>query len=114
MESIRKNLLWRFKKLWPSEPELSLSRVYFLPLDVRDPLGRPIIVIRALNLKDSSETYNHLLIRTMEQFRLRLKTLNDASDQTPVVLQYTVVLDVKELSMQTLVRQRNKLARKVH
>lgn len=113
MESIRKNLLWRFKKLWPPEPELSLSRVYFLPLDVRDPLGRPIIVIRALNLKDSSETYNHL-IRTMEQFRLRLKTLNDASDQTLVVLQYIVLLDVKELSMQTLVRQRDKLARKVH
>lgn len=105
MESIRKNLLWRFKKLWPPEPELlPLTRVYFLPPDVRDPFGRPIIIIQVIGFKNSSDTYIPLLIRAMEQFRLRLKTLNDTSDQGFPVLQYIVLFDVKELSVQNLVR----------
>ncbi|KAE9389884.1 CRAL/TRIO domain-containing protein [Gymnopus androsaceus JB14] len=100
IQSIRKNLHWRLKKLWPPEPDIPLARVHFLPLNVRDPLGRPIIVIQALGFEDASETYRSLLIHTMEQFRLRLKALNDASDL--VVLQYIVIFDVKELSVQTL------------
>ncbi|KAJ3982772.1 CRAL-TRIO domain-containing protein [Lentinula detonsa] len=102
IESIRKNLLWRFQKLWSLEPEIHLSRVHFLPSDVRDPLGRPIIVIKATSFKDTSDTYNPLLIRAMEQFRLRLKTMNDVSDQRFPVLQYIVLLDVGNLSVQSL------------
>ncbi|KAF5380237.1 hypothetical protein D9757_008219 [Collybiopsis confluens] len=101
IESIRKNLLWRCKNLWPPEPEPSLSRVHLLPTDVRDPFGRPILVIRAVGFNDSEESYFPLLIRAMEQFRLRLNKLNDVSHPIPV-LQYVVLLDVKELSVQTL------------
>ncbi|KIK69267.1 hypothetical protein GYMLUDRAFT_642466 [Collybiopsis luxurians FD-317 M1] len=123
IQSIRKNLLWRFKNLWPPDPDTlpsPLSRVYFLPTDVRDPFGRPILVIRAAPLaggstdhSSSSEDTNYfsLLIHAMEHFRLRLNELNcngaAASNQmnqiqTPPVLQYVVLLDVKELSVQTL------------
>ncbi|KAJ3809028.1 CRAL-TRIO domain-containing protein [Lentinula aff. lateritia] len=102
MESIRKNLLWRFEKLWPPEPGLPLTRVHFLPPDVRDPFGRPIIIIQAIGFKNSSDTYIPLLIRAMEQFRLRLKTLNATSDQGFTVLQYIVLFDVKDLSVQNL------------
>ncbi|KAJ4483946.1 CRAL-TRIO domain-containing protein [Lentinula aciculospora] len=102
MESIRKNLSWRLKNLWPPEPEVPLSRVHFLPSDVRDPFRRPIIVIRAVGFKVSSGTYIPLLIRAMEEFRLRLKALNDPADQRSPALQYIVVFDVKDLSVQNL------------
>ncbi|KAJ3713209.1 CRAL-TRIO domain-containing protein [Lentinula raphanica] len=102
IESIRKNLLWRLRELWPPEPEIPLSRVHFLPMDTRDPFGRPIIVIRATRLNENLDSYIPVLIRAMEQFRLRLKALNDASHQGSPILQFIVLLDVEHLSVQNL------------
>jgi NADPH-dependent 7-cyano-7-deazaguanine reductase QueF-like protein len=81
------------------------QQLHCLP-DVRDPLGRPILVIEAVAFKESSEIHQqqNFLIQIMEQFRLYLKTLNQSSEASSPSLQYIVLLDLKEVSMNTIVR----------
>ncbi|KAL0575684.1 hypothetical protein V5O48_006295 [Marasmius crinis-equi] len=77
--------------------------MHCLPADVKDPLGRPILVIRAMDLKEPSERLSPALFHVMERLRDCLKALNDASDEPlSPFLQYVVLLDVKELSMQSM------------
>ncbi|KAK7473223.1 hypothetical protein VKT23_001321 [Stygiomarasmius scandens] len=105
MESIRKNIVWRSNCLWPSKPVASTAKqqLHCLP-DVRDPLGRPILVIEAVAFKESSEIrqQQHFLIQIMEQFRLNLRRLNNTSEASSPSLQYIVLLDLKEVSMKSV------------
>ncbi|KAJ8077961.1 hypothetical protein PM082_000162 [Marasmius tenuissimus] len=103
LDSIRKNIGWRIKNLWPSKSELPLQNVHCLPANVRDPLGRPILVIRAIPLKEPSDQLIPVLFHVMEHLRVCLKALNDTNDGPSMpFLQYVVLLDVKELSMQSM------------
>ncbi|KAF5355528.1 hypothetical protein D9758_006381 [Tetrapyrgos nigripes] len=105
MESIRKNIAWRSNCLWPPKPVVPTGKqqLHCLP-DVRDPLGRPILVIEATAFKESSEIHQqqNFLIQIMEQFRLYLKMLNKSSEAYSPSLQYIVLLDLKEVTMKTI------------
>ncbi|KAJ7267638.1 hypothetical protein B0H12DRAFT_1200783 [Mycena haematopus] len=103
IESIRKTLVWRFAHLWPPDPTLRLPFVHCLPPPARDPFGRPILVIRVVSFNDSSDGYKPLIIRGLECLRLHLKRLNDDSHRSGVpALQYVILLDLKNLSTQSL------------
>ncbi|KAJ7451843.1 CRAL-TRIO domain-containing protein [Mycena galericulata] len=102
MESIRKTLVWRFNHLWPPNPPL---RMPIVPSPATDPFGRPILVIKVVSLNDSSDAYKPLIIRGLESLRLHLKRLNENSPRSPAqnpTLQYVILLDLKNLSTQSL------------
>ena len=102
MEYIRKTLSWRCKHLW-NPPNFSdlVSRVHVLPDPARDPFGRPILCVDASILNELANVSLPSLIRTIEALRLHLQSL-PLDDLRP--LQYTVLLDLKDLSMQSIVR----------
>ncbi|KAJ7680820.1 CRAL-TRIO domain-containing protein [Mycena polygramma] len=102
MESIRKTLVWRFDHLWPPDPPLRLPFVQCLPSNARDPFGRPILVIRVVSFNDSSDAYKPLIIQGLEYLRLHLKHLNSDTHQSLPTLQYVILLDLKNLSTQSL------------
>jgi len=101
MEYIRKTLSWRCKHLW-NPPNFSdlVSRVHVLPDPARDPFGRPILCVDASILNELTNDSLPSLIRTTEALRLHLQSLL-RDDSRP--LQYTVLLDLKDLSMQSIV-----------
>ncbi|ESK90852.1 phosphatidylinositol transfer protein csr1 [Moniliophthora roreri MCA 2997] len=102
MDSIRKNIVWRIEHLWPPKSDLHIPELHCLP-DVRDPLGRPILVIEPAALNGAPDAVQPLFIHAMERLRVHLKVLNDASDKTSSPsLQYIVLLDLQKLSMQTM------------
>ena len=101
MEYIRKTLSWRCKHLWnpPNSSDL-VSRVHVLPDPARDPFGRPILCVDASILNELNNESLPSLTRTIEALRLHLQSLlRDESGP----LQYTVLLDLKDLSMQSIV-----------
>ncbi|KAF7357821.1 hypothetical protein MVEN_00828100 [Mycena venus] len=103
MESIRKTLVWRFTHLWPPDPPSRLPFVQCLPPTARDPFGRPILVIKVVSFNDSSDAYKPLIIRGLECLRLHLKRLNgDSYQRGAPTLQYVILLDLKNLSTQSL------------
>ena len=120
---MRNTILWRLSTfVRTARPYASHSHVLrVLPNTTRDPMSRPIIVIKAVRLSELSATANsgedpRLCIRQlMDALRLLLRDLepqgkNKSQDVTrpeePVVplLQYTMILDVQNVSMRTVVR----------
>ncbi|KAJ7049689.1 hypothetical protein C8F01DRAFT_1264912 [Mycena amicta] len=102
MESIRKTLVWRFDHLWPPETMQQLPLVHCLPPPVTDPFGRPILVIKVVSFNDSSDAYKPLLLRALERLRLHLQQLNEDNPSQSPILQYVILLDLKNLSTQSL------------
>jgi hypothetical protein len=103
MESVRKTLVWRFAHLWPPDPTARPPLVHCLPPPAHDPFGRPILVVKVVSFNDSSDAYKPLIIRGLEQLRLHLKRLNGGRP-TPPIFQYVLLLDLENLSTQSLVR----------
>ncbi|KAJ7020002.1 CRAL-TRIO domain-containing protein [Mycena alexandri] len=101
LESIRKTLVWRFTHLWPPDPS-PMRFVHCLPSPARDPFGRPILVVKVVSFNDSSDAYKPLIIQGLESLRLHLKRLNDDTQQSLPTLQYVILLDLKNLSTQSL------------
>ncbi|KAJ7761025.1 CRAL-TRIO domain-containing protein [Mycena metata] len=101
LESIRKTLVWRFTHLWPPDPS-PMRFVHCLPPPARDPFGRLILVVKVVSFNDSSDAYKPLIIQGLERLRLHLKRLNDDTQQSPPTLQYVILLDLKNLSTQSL------------
>lgn len=95
-------LNWRRDHLFPPEPCPPLPGISCLPNDVRDPLGRPILVIEVASLKYELEI-KQVLIQAMESLRFHLKTMNLAADRAVPTLQYVVLLDLKDITMPTIV-----------
>ncbi|TFK44283.1 CRAL-TRIO domain-containing protein [Crucibulum laeve] len=103
LESIRKNLIWRLSSLWNTVPLAPMANVHCLPNDVRDPFGRPILVIGTTPMVQSPEESRRLIIALFEQLRIHLTCLHERStngDDLP--LQYVVLVDLKGLSMQSI------------
>jgi retinaldehyde-binding protein 1 len=104
LEAIQKNLLWRFQNLWPLEAPRSIPNLHTLPVHIRDPLGRPILVLRHNPIDASASNKQTVVIRALERLRLHLKQLYDDSGDDDPILQYVVLLDLSELSFQSIVR----------
>lgn len=106
MESIRKNLLWRLSNMWPLCPFPPTPNLHCLPGGVRDPFGRPILVIEVISATMASDTFRPHIIQTFERLRCHLKRLNDGENPgpRPPVLQYVILLDLSSLSFRDFVR----------
>lgn len=75
-----------------------------LPNGVTDPLGRPIIVIRFVPFDKDSLDYKPIVYRAFEQLRSHLyDQFSMLDDKSEPALQYVILLDLKELSMKTIV-----------
>jgi hypothetical protein len=107
MEYIRKTLEWRYKYLWPYHrvPKVSPA-LHCLPIGVYDPLGRPILCVRVSRFAEAPESLQADITSSIEALRIHLKTLKSdmQASRELLPLQYTVLLDLKDLSMQAIVR----------
>ncbi|KAF8893464.1 CRAL-TRIO domain-containing protein [Infundibulicybe gibba] len=100
MEYIRKTLVWRLAHLWPLAPPILMPMLHCLPGTVRDPLGRPILIIEVVPFNESSDAVKHIIIQAIERLRSRLQRFSESC--TKPVLQYIVLLDLKRLSFQKI------------
>jgi retinaldehyde-binding protein 1 len=92
--------------------------MHLLPLTTRDPFGRPILVLKASDLtalvqQERDYRLRDILPVVFERLRLLLTELNasvreeegvsDGPLSSPI-LQYSILIDVKDISFQNLVR----------
>lgn len=117
MESIRKGLVWRLDHLKPIlkfvDADPSSSHEYLarcLPNDMRDPFGRPILVVRAVDFECSSTSEADVLksrvLAQMEALRLHLADVAKVQKERPPTLQFVILLDLAGVSVQKAVRVR--------
>ena len=108
MESIRRTLVWRLQHLRPLPPVTPPRTLHLLPSSIRDPFGRPIIIMSGFSADDerqSTENLRATLAPTIELLRKYLKSLNDAGgDAGRPILQFIIVLDLEGVSIQHVVR----------
>ncbi|KAF9564738.1 CRAL/TRIO domain-containing protein [Agrocybe pediades] len=103
LEAIQKTLLWRIENLWPLEPPSPIPNLHCLPSDIRDPFGRPILVLEVTPVDQPVDSQKRAIIRAFEQLRLHLRSLYDSSeDDARPPLQYVVLLDLAQLSLQSI------------
>jgi hypothetical protein len=98
-------VIWRLNNIWPLEPSSPMSNLRCLP--TCDPFGRPILIIKAIPLDKDSDTKSlkHFIIKAFEQLRIYLKVLYDGTkDVREPTLQYVTLLDLRQLSLQSIVR----------
>ncbi|KAF4620914.1 hypothetical protein D9613_000308 [Agrocybe pediades] len=103
LEAIQKTLLWRIENLWPLEFPSPIPNLHCLPSDIRDPFGRPILVLEVTPVDQPVDSQKRAIIRAFEQLRLHLRSLYDSSeDDARPPLQYVVLLDLAQLSLQSI------------
>ncbi|KAF7783025.1 hypothetical protein Agabi119p4_2401 [Agaricus bisporus var. burnettii] len=104
LESIRKTLVWRVQNLWSMNRDFKLpAMVHCLPEHIRDPFGRPVLVIELDSVHESPEVVKSYILQIFELLRLHLKSISGrgAPEEEPV-LQYIVLLDLAKLSLQAV------------
>lgn len=123
-ESLRKSVLWRLEHLKPvilsqqrrkslqnassSPPPIPATAIQFLDRNIRDALGRPIAILRVsqLNFKSGLENLKRDIVLSLEWMRVVLQQINTrecrGASWEPV-LQYVVAVDVKDVSISTIV-----------
>lgn len=70
-----------------------------------DPFGRPILVIKVVPLDEDIKSQKRFITKAFEQLRIYLKVLYDgAKDVRKPTLQYVALLDLCQLSLQSIVR----------
>ncbi len=122
-ESLRKSVLWRLEHLKPAilsqqglkslqninPPPLPASAIRFLDRSIRDALGRPIAILRVsqLDFKSGLENLKRDIVLSLEWMRVVLQQINALESKGTFmepVLQYVVAVDVKDVSITTIVR----------
>ncbi|KIJ60014.1 hypothetical protein HYDPIDRAFT_32594 [Hydnomerulius pinastri MD-312] len=101
LEEIRTILIWRLHILRPvlsaSQPRL----LHCLPPSISDPLGRPMVFMRASSLQDSVVCIKNALLQEVERLRLHLRYIRDLQDDSEKFpLQYVFVVDLQGVSIQ--------------
>ncbi|KAF8902909.1 CRAL-TRIO domain-containing protein [Gymnopilus junonius] len=103
LEAIQRTLLWRLDNLWPIESPISIPNLHCLPSNIRDPFGRPILVLEVNPVDVTQDLLKRFLIRAFEQLRLHLKKLyDDSEDNLRPPLQYIALFDLSQLSFQSI------------
>ncbi|TBU48149.1 CRAL/TRIO domain-containing protein [Dichomitus squalens] len=107
LEDARDVLLWRLAVIPTEIPRSSTSFIRCLPTNVRDPFGRPIIVVKLCDLLGSLHDVRSALINYMELLRLHLYTLNNQQQESAQgrerpILQYIVLVDIDRIPMQSV------------
>lgn len=104
LEAIQKTLLWRLDNLWPLESHRPIPNLHCLPSEIRDPFGRPVLILEATPVDIAGDSQKRYIIQAFEQLRLHLKNLYDSSeDDARPPLQYVVLFDLGQLSLQSIV-----------
>lgn len=77
-----------------------------LPTEVRDPFGRPIIVLQLAKLWESSQDPQGTLLHNIELMRRHLVRLNTQAEdpESWPILQYVVLLDIRGMTFHGAVR----------
>lgn len=106
MESIRQNLVWRIENIYPRAEAPPLGLLHCLPSEIRDPFQRPILVLKVSDLatENGKKDFKNLLIPTIDRLQAHLKELNASIANKVPLLQYVVLLDLDDVSMQSMVR----------
>lgn len=104
MEHVRDILLWRLAIIPAEIPRGTSSFLQCLPLTARDPIGRPIVVVKLAGLFECSGNVREALIRYMELLRLNLEAINATAGEASPVMQYVALLDIGGISVQSVVR----------
>ncbi|KAF8198055.1 CRAL-TRIO domain-containing protein [Pholiota molesta] len=103
LEAIQKILIWRLSNIWPLEPPSIVPNLRCLPTDIRDRFGRAILVIETSPVDESIDSQKRSIIMVLEQLRIHLRKLYDSSeDHRNPPLQYVVLLDLRQLSLQSM------------
>ena len=107
LEAIQKTLVWRLSNLWPTELPSRIPNVHCLPTDIRDRFGRAVLVIQTTPMDKTVDSQKRSIVLAFEQLRIHLRRLYDGSeDHRNPPLQYMVLLDLSQLSLQSLVSTR--------
>lgn len=104
LEALRTTLIWRMRSLPPLNSVPPSPFLRCLPTNCRDPFDRPILVVQLSGLSENTEDLRAVLLRNTERLRFHLSMLN-ASRGTSPILQYVALLDIKGVSLSSLVRQ---------
>ncbi|KAI0335044.1 CRAL/TRIO domain-containing protein [Cubamyces sp. BRFM 1775] len=104
LEHARDTLLWRLAVIPADLPPRPPSFIQCLPLEHRDPCGRPVIVVRLAQLFQFSGDVREALVHYMERLRLNLQLMNrvdarEDGNRMPI-LQYVALLDIGGISVQ--------------
>ncbi|KAF8647088.1 hypothetical protein AX16_006922 [Volvariella volvacea WC 439] len=105
LEAIRKTLVWRIENLWSLGPSPVVPLIHCLPNDARDPYGRPILVIEmGGSMTEDPTAAKALIIQVVERLRAHLQLLNAEAElnHSSPTLQYFILLDLRNLSIQSL------------
>jgi hypothetical protein len=70
---------------------------------VRDPFGRPIIVVQLSSLWNTDDDLKASLFHNVELMRIHLARINDLEPTSPPVLQYVALVDIKGLAFNGVV-----------
>ncbi|KAF7964703.1 hypothetical protein HWV62_4053 [Athelia sp. TMB] len=107
MESIRQNLVWRIQTIHPRAEAPPLGMLHCLPSDITDPFKRPIIVLKVSDLaaENGKEDLKDLLMPTIDRLQAHLKELNKYAESGSPLLQYVILLDLADVSMQSMIFQ---------
>ena len=107
MESIRQNLVWRIQTIHPRADAPPLGLLHCLPSEITDPFKRPIIVLKVSDLaaENGKEDLKDLLMPTIDRLQAHLKELNQFAESDSPLLQYVILLDLADVSMQSMVRK---------
>jgi hypothetical protein len=90
--------------LWPVALPFVIPNLHCLPNNIRDPFGRPVLVLEVVAMDESAESQKRLISRAFETLRIHLKKLYEMSeDNRNPPLQYVALLDLSRLPFQTLV-----------
>lgn len=104
LEALRDTLLWRLKTLRPLRGEPPSPFLSCLPTAVRDPFGRPILVLKLAPLSDSTTNLKNAFILHMELMRLHLVHVNGPLRVVArPVLQYVALLDISGATFNNVV-----------
>lgn len=94
--------------MWPVVDFGSLPAVFCFPNHIRDPFGRPILLIKSSSLSMLSDSSKAPITQGLELLRQHLRLLNISQTQDdPPILQYVVLLDLAGLSLQGIVSGHN-------
>lgn len=100
-------MLWRLAIIPATIPRGTSSFLQCLPLTARDPIGRPIVIVKLARLFECSGNVREALIRYLELLRLNLETMNAAAGEgrnASPIMQYVALLDIGGISVQSVVR----------
>lgn len=98
-------MVWRVQNLWRTNRDFQLPAVvHCLPEHIRDPFGRPILVIEVEFANETPEVVKSYILQVFERLRLHLRSISGrgAPEEEPV-LQYIILLDLAKLSLQSVV-----------